>query len=150
MSMATINVLSSLVARRLETGLSVIDVADLMAVDERVVYRIESGERRDVGLQTLSSYANAVGVEIQVVVKNPRKVYRPSQQPTAHQLRVLDWIKAYEAKFGRGPFLREIGEAFNVGNQSVSNLCGRLQKHGLLKRGGDRSMRMRSIAKESI
>lgn len=76
------------------------------------------------------------------------KTYPLRKQPSEHQLQVLAWIRKFQSLYGKGPLLREVGEAFDVGRQAASNICQRLEHYGLLERAGSKLDRMKATNKE--
>lgn len=70
----------------------------------------------------------------------------PSKAPTARQLEVLATIRAYIARHGMPPTLREVGDLIGVAStNSVTDHLKALVRHGLLRHDAGRSRGWRPV-----
>jgi len=73
-----------------------------------------------------------------------------SPVPTKRQQKVLDWIKAYTARQGVPPAVRDIGQAFHITPRAVFDHLKALERKGLLQRrhGSARSIILTGVGRE--
>jgi hypothetical protein len=134
----TKNVSTRLVERRVALGLSRGDAERLWGYGRRTVERLETGASRWLSLDKLAEYADSLGMDVQVELKE-RRDYNPTPanaELNCQQFVLNRFIKGTMKKYDRLPRLDELMVRLGVKNKSsVKRNLLRLKDHGLIDEG---------------
>jgi transcriptional regulator with XRE-family HTH domain len=131
----TRNVTTQLVGRRLELGLTRKEATRLWGYCKATVERLESGKSRWLSLDKLAEYADALGMDVEVNLKERDgfALCVDGMELNVQQYRASRFIKKMERMHGRLPKLDELMGLLGVRTTGSARRCLlRLKDHGLI------------------